>query len=240
MSHIAAAAGPVQDILHPRVTRRDLPDGRIVYVKWAWTGADGEALLRREADLQRAASARQGPYGVLAVPPTLVEGDRPELRSDAIVHEVPFGDEAARNEVTAEVLAAGFRIGRQLRALHGSAVVPERATPETPVLIPVRIERLSAVPDSTITLLASLPSWVSRRAGAWAGKEVLGPGFIHGDFKPDNVFVSADSVTFIDWERAGSGEKAHDLASFIAGMLSLRLGSIGTAGTGDRGRAREV
>jgi aminoglycoside phosphotransferase (APT) family kinase protein len=41
---------------------------------------------------------------------------------------------------------------------------------------------------------------------------------VHGDFHPDHIFVSKDSVTVIDFERSSTGDPALDVGSFIAHM----------------------
>jgi aminoglycoside phosphotransferase (APT) family kinase protein len=41
---------------------------------------------------------------------------------------------------------------------------------------------------------------------------------VHGDFHPDHIFVSKDSVTVIDFERFSTGDPVLDVGSFIAHM----------------------
>lgn len=67
---------------------------------------------------------------------------------------------------------------------------------------------LEEVPDGTAAVLA-------RAAAAWR------PGaLVHGDLRYDNAVVDGDRVTFIDWECAGWGDPAWDLAALVADALT--------------------
>jgi Phosphotransferase enzyme family len=40
--------------------------------------------------------------------------------------------------------------------------------------------------------------------------------FVHGDYHPEHIFVADESVTVIDFERFGCGDRARDVGSFLA------------------------
>jgi aminoglycoside/choline kinase family phosphotransferase len=43
---------------------------------------------------------------------------------------------------------------------------------------------------------------------------------VHGDFYPSNILVSGDRIAVLDWELAGTGSGALDLAALAAGQWS--------------------
>ena len=46
---------------------------------------------------------------------------------------------------------------------------------------------------------------------------------VHGDFTADQVLVSDDQVTILDFDRAGYGDPVMDVGAFAGGMISLAL-----------------
>ncbi len=57
-------------------------------------------------------------------------------------------------------------------------------------------------------------------ADVTAGLEEASPTPIHGDFKPDHVFVSGQQVVFIDLDSVALGDPVRDVASFFAHLAS--------------------
>jgi len=46
---------------------------------------------------------------------------------------------------------------------------------------------------------------------------------VHGDFTADQVLVSGDKVTVLDYDRAGYGDPGMDVGAFAAGLIALSL-----------------
>ena len=101
-----------------------------------------------------------------------------------------------------------LRIAGMLRCL-GEAVVP----PDLPRFDPIAISRrdLGALPAATlsdkrrrqvVSILAAAPTLATDR-------------LIHADLIPENVIVSAERVTLVDWEYSGRGDAAVDVASVV-------------------------
>lgn len=74
------------------------------------------------------------------------------------------------------------------------------------------------VPAPTDRWLLELAGWL----GGWserAGGEPL--TVVHADYRLDNLLISGDSVTMIDWQTALRGPGAMDLTSFVATALTV-------------------
>jgi len=151
-----------------------------------------------------------------------------------------FDRAITRQVVDQEIIQRVIQIGAQLAFLHTSSAPKIDASPEEPTLMPVPVTQLASIPDSTINLIQQIPSYVIDIARTCLSKKLSNTGFIHGDFKPDNIFAANGMVKFIDWERAGFGGFIHDLAAFIAGVLSIRISSVGLSGIGNLERSREA
>lgn len=109
-------------------------------------------------------------------------------------------------------------------------------TGDLPVFDPVAVCRrdLDALPPSTLSvdrraragsILAEAPSLASR-------------SLIHADLIPENVIVAADRVVLVDWEYAGRGDPAVDVAAVVlhfgldprqAGLLVAARGGVEAA-----------
>lgn len=240
MQEVLVSATREVEVFHPRVSRTDSQPGSPLYAKRAWPGGEGESILRREFSLQTRASQARGPHGVLATAARLSVTEPLELVSPAIVQQGRVDRSVIGDEPDEATLLSTFQIGQQLGFLHSSTPPDEWASPEEPILMPIPIEHFSRVPDSTVLLLKELPAAVSTALRGRKASDIGRSVFIHGDFKPDNIFASDGRVLFIDWERGGRGDPMHDLAAFIAGVLSLRLSSVGLAGIGDFERSRSA
>ncbi|HEX9339928.1 MAG TPA: aminoglycoside phosphotransferase family protein [Thermoplasmata archaeon] len=79
---------------------------------------------------------------------------------------------------------------------------------------------------------SSLVQWACPETGATVqsitdavvqGLDEVPPGPIHGDLKPDHIFLSEDRVIFIDLDRAALGDPVRDPAHLVAYLLG-RLG----------------
>ena len=75
-------------------------------------------------------------------------------------------------------------------------------------LIPVFSHLAPALTPAIQTLGQQLAHWLRRQP------PVTGP--LHGDFKPDQVLMAAEQVTFLDLDRATLGHPAYDVGSFLA------------------------
>src|SRR5207247_7052968 len=74
-------------------------------------------------------------------------------------------------------------------------------------------------------------------AAVAAGLEEVPPGPIHGDLKPDHVFLAGDRVMFIDLDSVVLGDPVRDpahLFAYVAGRVGLETVSVeeGRAGAG--------
>jgi Phosphotransferase enzyme family len=104
--------------------------------------------------------------------------------------------------------------GRQLAALHGHR--SHRAAPRL----------AGAPPAATAALVGALDpdlgAWASRLSRQLIVRQPEAPAevFVHGDFSVDQVVVAASGeLTFLDWDRAGTGHAAVDLATLRAAGL---------------------
>lgn len=95
-------------------------------------------------------------------------------------------------------------------------------------------------PSAHAVLLEMLHPGFAERYGDQLGSEVMGlserlmanaetylgerPGpvsMVHGDFRPDNLLVSADEVAVVDWQTVNSGAALADLSYLMGGALAV-------------------
>ncbi|GAB2982749.1 hypothetical protein GCM10023080_056150 [Streptomyces pseudoechinosporeus] len=117
-------------------------------------------------------------------------------------------------------------LGRELAGLH-SMPLPTEAEWTRPDalcedLADPDLEQINAFWAST---LPQLPELLAHRAELGDQMDAVPPVFIHGDCHTDNLVYSrgAGSVVFCDWQAAGIGRPASDLA-----FLSVRATPAGT------------
>lgn len=223
--------------LHPRVSRARL-ESETVFVKRPWPNPNGLKYLLQEIDLQRHASTICAPHGSPALPIEQFNNEEMVLACRALPDKDRFDLQVTEEYPNKSTLNKAFRIGEQLAAIHEDNFDSYKASPEKPALLPIPIAEFQFIPESTLLLFRKLPDSLSKLINRLTVGPILGNGFIHGDFKPDNVFAGNKNITVIDWERAGQGELAHDLASFIATVLSLRIGAIALEHAGKSREAR--
>ena len=88
------------------------------------------------------------------------------------------------------------------------------------------IATVSRALDGAGSLLPDMADWLAdllrRLAEALAGTPA-DPGPIHGDFSADQVVMHADRARLIDWDRAGTGDRATDLGSALARLDADRI-----------------
>lgn len=164
------------------------------------------------------------------------QGIAPPLRyASAGILVTDFIDGGALGAADAAAPAILERIGRLLRRLHDPA-----APADLPVFDPAAAARryLDSLPDDRLTparrqrvleLLAAAP--VSR-ANA----------MIHADPIPENFIDDGQRLWLVDWEYAGRGEPAVDLAMSVMNFdlkADLRTALLAAHGGADAGRVRE-
>ncbi len=84
----------------------------------------------------------------------------------------------------------------------------QRALENAAALMPEMDARLGALSRRLVEAMAGTPA-------------DLGP--IHGDFSADQVVVGPDGIHLIDWDRAGTGDRAADLGSALARLDADRI-----------------
>jgi aminoglycoside phosphotransferase (APT) family kinase protein len=115
-------------------------------------------------------------------------------------------------------------LGRELAGLH-SMPLPTGVNWSRPdalraALADPDMEQIHAFWAPT---LPRLPELLARRGELEDQMDALPPVFIHGDCHTDNLVYSAGTVVFCDWQAAGIGRPASDLA-----FLSVRSTPAGT------------
>jgi aminoglycoside phosphotransferase (APT) family kinase protein len=104
---------------------------------------------------------------------------------------------------------AWARLGADLAALHGMPLPPDPRW---------RTPDLAVGPDPFwVGRLPELPELFADRAALRAAMLALPPAFVHGDCHPSNLLHSGGGLVFCDWQSAGIGRPAADLA-----FLSVR------------------
>lgn len=84
---------------------------------------------------------------------------------------------------------------------------------------PVFLERYGhMVPAPTDRWLLELAGWL----GPWSARAAAEPlTVVHADYRLDNLLISDDTVTMIDWQTALRGPGPMDLTSFVATALTV-------------------
>ncbi len=111
--------------------------------------------------------------------------------------------------------------GAALACLHDSRLLlpfPRSRTDEITALQRVLDDARMLLPE-----LAERLDTLSRRLAAALAGAPADPGPIHGDFSADQVVMGAAGVRLIDWDRAGTGDRAGDLGSALARLDAERV-----------------
>ena len=111
------------------------------------------------------------------------------------------------------------RLGAALGAVHAAPGGARHLVARRPWVLGVAGGRVPA-PYAAGEVRAR-PAVVAALAGldrAWRPRTV-----VHGDVKFDNVLVAGGRLVLVDWELAGRGEPAWDLAGVVDGLLLPRL-----------------
>ncbi len=120
----------------------------------------------------------------------------------------------------------------QLAALHGTwwgrlpdaepSFLTQRGDPTAhAVLLPMLhqgfVQRYGDTLDPDV--LRAAEALIERAEPYLADRE--GPeAVVHGDFRPDNLLVGAESVAVVDWQTVGFGAALADVSYFLGGALS--------------------
>jgi hypothetical protein len=75
------------------------------------------------------------------------------------------------------------------------------------------VRELSAVQPSLLARVQKLAEAIRQRLVSCRGATA---SFVHGDYHPEHIFVADGSITVIDFERFGCGDRAKDVGSFLA------------------------
>jgi aminoglycoside phosphotransferase (APT) family kinase protein len=104
-------------------------------------------------------------------------------------------------------------LGTELAALHSMPLPPgphwTRSDATMQALADPDLERVDAFWAGTLPQLADV---VADRTGLREATTALSPVFTHGDCHTGNLLHSAGSLVFCDWQAAGIGRPASDLA----------------------------
>ncbi len=192
--------------------------------RWVGTLSPGRAanppdgrryVLRayRRGDLERARTGLKTArrlFGGLA-PEPLGRSRRRGLIVQAWVPGVTLDRALASGSALADTLPT---VGRILAGVH------QQQPPPTAVRV------AGTPPDATAELLGALDEDLGRWAVHLAARldgcrptEVEERVLVHGDFSVDQVVLGPDGPVFLDWDRAGSGSPALDLAGLRAADL---------------------
>ena len=160
------------------------------------------SALRREFTLQQAAARR----GCAPLPLGIV------FTAQSIISEWAPGETAASTRVRRSRMPA--LVGAALARLHAGALSGRRAGAMFGYLI-------TSTEDGPRAYAGFFD--IARRAAAklLSSRPRLVP--IHGDVWPGNVVVGNQQCVLIDWECAGDGDPASDLACYSAGAALSRV-----------------
>lgn len=117
---------------------------------------------------------------------------------------------------TAPLEAVFTQLGETLATLHARAVV----TPDTPSAStqPFAHLRHLMTQHSSDAMTAPLHGWLERH-------EHLddGAGFVHGNFRFDNILRSGSQIALLDFENSGTGSPYQDLSRPVSDLLLTSL-----------------
>jgi Ser/Thr protein kinase RdoA (MazF antagonist) len=138
------------------------------------------------------------------------------LRGAISLHEALATGTNSGEDLIAEV-------GRMLGVLHRARHGLRRLAIRRPWILDVPAGRMPAIAidnDPATRLIEALRQCAPLLATiASVGATWMPRTMIHGDIKFDNILVARDRMLFVDWELAGLGPPAWDLAGVVDGLL---------------------
>ncbi|HLI67001.1 MAG TPA: phosphotransferase [Caulobacteraceae bacterium] len=187
----------------------ELDDGTSVFVKGATT-AQTAAWLRNE----RAALGAAPAFAPKEVAWIDDGDDFPILVVEALV-EAYWPVQAGGTQWRAGDLERVFAAIKALSELQPPPVLPadqnQRASDGWKTIL--------ASPEAFLRLQLCSAAWLDRHgetlSSAAAALDWRGEAFVHGDMRSDNICLTDDAVTFVDWSEARRGAAATDLALFL-------------------------
>jgi hypothetical protein len=109
------------------------------------------------------------------------------------------------------VSMAGLWLAK-LHAIKASPPVPCSYDAELSSL-DLFVRELSAVQPSLLARVQKLAEAIRQRLVSCTDATA---SFVHGDYHPEHIFVADGSITVIDFDRFGCGDRAKDVGSFLA------------------------
>ena len=183
-----------------------------------WVGVmSAQYVLRayRREDLERARMNLKTARKLLG---RLVPRPAGQSRRHGLTVQIWVPGETLERALAADTVPADMlpTVGRTLAGVHLHQP-PEGA-----------IRHAGAPLNATVELLGALDPDLGRWGAHLAARlearrpEDGQPVFVHGDFSADQVVLGSDGPVFLDWDRAGIGVAAVDLASMRAAGLDLQ------------------
>lgn len=141
---------------------------------------------------------------------------------------------AIPGEGLGEIPLGGARFGAACRALAAALATLHTWPVTAPSTLPRAPRPWALHPDDLPASMRGSPSGsacnavleaarspVVRAALDWAATRWTESAWIHGDVSPGNVIVDRDRAVLVDWEGAGLGDPAWDLATAVATLRDL-------------------
>ena len=196
--------------------------------------AEARLHLLRHNPNRRAVLRLDGPQGPLALAKLHARGEWAQALANARMAEAHGGAPVLGVAEDRHLIVQGWVAGRPLWS-EATGLADAAAITATGAALarlhacdPGAARAITAAEDreglfaSTRALAELLPD-LAPQAGALA-REIAaqlagqdGPGtLLHGDFSADQVVIGRDGPVLIDWDRAGRGDPARDLGSFLA------------------------
>lgn len=203
------------NVVH-RVERRGVP---LAFVKQRGAASflDGDDAVANER------AALTALAGLPCVPAMLPVDDRDAVWLDAVpgesLGEIPLG--GARFDAACRALADA------LVQLHTCPVTSSSGLPRAPQPWALRSDDLPASmrgspPGSTCAAVLEVARAPEVRAALdHAAVRWAASAWIHGDVSPGNIIIHAGRAVLVDWEGAGLGDPAWDLATVVTTLRGL-------------------
>ncbi len=213
------------------VSRVIAPDGRTVIVKHpseraAHAGRD----LRRELFVYRLGNWIPA-IGSILPRPLLIDEERQVLVLPMVTHAQPASWPPQMDSTAITNRNVTIRLAAAMASWHAAtanlAMWPSLA--DGVLFLPDNLEEAAAVrTPSGQAFLHALVADEFYAAGLREARAIYRHQcLVHGDIRPDNWFASSDDadaeLTIIDWEMAGSGDPAWDVASSLAEVILERI-----------------
>lgn len=161
----------------------------------------------------RAAAAAFRPAGELAVPGLLGSCGRDRALLLDWLPGRPLADMLAGAGLDP---AAAARVGTALALLHEQR--PAGITAPAPLAGAAAVEAAAGALAALLPSLADRADSLGRRLQAGLARLPSARTPVHGDFSADQVLLAADTTAILDLDRAGLGDPAADLGSFVASL----------------------